>query len=224
MSAAAAAAWVHFAAASGGALCLPTPPDAALTPELTAAVDGVMAAGLAPLVPAQLLGAASAALQAQLARLREALAPVCAATLGGDAAEGDADSFSDDMEAALADALRVCGWVRGQDGFLEAAWRAPQALCQPTPPIPWPLLQDTCDAVESATQLLARLCERVLRSQPALSTADRSALAAAGQRFRREAAAAVVGAQAGSWAGRCMGVGAGITAGTGRRAFAAGDA
>ena len=58
-----------------------------------------------------------------------------------------------------------------------------------------------CAAVESSTHLLAKLCERVLRTQPALGVADRVALLSAGQRFRREAAAAIVGSEASSWAG-----------------------
>lgn len=69
------------------------------------------------------------------------------------------------------------------------------------------LLQEACEGVEAATQLLSLLCERVLRSQPALGTADRAALLSAGPRFRRQAAAALVAAQPGghSWAGalRC---------------------
>lgn len=66
-----------------------------------------------------------------------------------------------------------------------------------------PVLQEACEGLEAATQLLSLLCERVLRSQPALGVADRAALLAAGPRFRREAAAALVAAQPGghSWAG-----------------------
>lgn len=81
--------------------------------------------------------------------------------------------------------------------------------CRPPQPTPTDLrsrprrLQEASDGVEAATQLLARLCERVLRSQPALGAADRAALLAAAPRFRREAAAAFVAAQPGgcSWAG-----------------------
>lgn len=58
-----------------------------------------------------------------------------------------------------------------------------------------------CAAVESATQLLAGLGQRVLRAQPGLGPSDRAALLALEPRVRREAAAAVVGAQAGAWAG-----------------------
>ena len=55
--------------------------------------------------------------------------------------------------------------------------------------------------MEAATQLLAWPCERVLRSQAALGVSDRAALLSAVPRFRRQAAAAIVGMQAGDWAG-----------------------
>lgn len=175
--AAAAAAWLSFADTSGAALAAAggSAATARLPGELAGAVDSIAAHGLAPLVPAQLLSAAMAALQARVARLQAALAPVAAAVeaaAGSEAGEADEDeeqgaTLPEELENSLAEALR-----------------------------------EACEGLEAATQLLSLLCERVLRSQPALGVADRAALLAAGPRFRREAAAALVAAQPGghSWA------------------------
>ncbi len=67
-------------------------------------------------------------------------------------------------------------------------------------------MQDICEAVESCSELLRQLCDRALRAQSAaLNVAGRVALLSAVQRFRREAAAATLGAEPGRWAGgrRC---------------------
>lgn len=109
--AAAAAAWLQFNAAAAAALGQPGG-GGGLTPDLAAAVDGATAQGLAPLVPAQLLAMAAAALHARLARLRDALAPLLAAPAAGTSADGageeeEAAAFTDGMEATLAETLRV---------------------------------------------------------------------------------------------------------------------
>ncbi|KAI7840711.1 hypothetical protein COHA_005527 [Chlorella ohadii] len=168
--AAAAAAWLSFADASGAALAAAggSAAMARLPGDLAGAVDGITVHGLAPLVPAQLLSAAVAALRERVARLQAALGPVSATLEAAAAAEAGVDEEDGEQAAALPAEL--------EDALAEA-------------------LREACEGVEAATQLLSLLCERVLRSQPALGAADRAALLAAGPRFRREAAAALVAAQ-----------------------------
>lgn len=121
----AAAAWLSFADTSGAALAAASgsAATARLPGELAGAVDGVAAHGLAPLVPAQLLSAAMAALQARVAHLQAALAPVAAAVdaaAGCEAGEADEDeeqgtTLPEELENALAEALRVRWWrLRGR--------------------------------------------------------------------------------------------------------------
>ncbi|KAL4426176.1 hypothetical protein ABPG77_007458 [Micractinium sp. CCAP 211/92] len=63
-------------------------------------------------------------------------------------------------------------------------------------------MQELCTVVESAAELLSQLCDRALRAQPAMGPGSRTALLSAGQRFRRQAAAAIAGAQGcPDWAG-----------------------
>lgn len=108
MSAAAAAAWVGFVGAATAAACGPGGGCGLPVPDMAQAVDGVTAQGLAPLVPAQLLVAATAALQARLAQLSGTLAAVF------EAPEPDGGGFGEEHEAALAETLRVCGAQRGR--------------------------------------------------------------------------------------------------------------
>lgn len=118
--AAAAAAWLSFADTSGAALAAAggSAATARLPGELAGAVDSIAAHGLAPLVPAQLLSAAMAALQARVARLQAALAPVAAAVeaaAGSEAGEADEDeeqgaTLPEELENSLAEALRVRWW------------------------------------------------------------------------------------------------------------------
>lgn len=212
MTAAAAAAWIQFADASAAALAAPACMPKALGPDLAAAVDGVAAHGLARLVPSQLLDAAAAALQSRLAHLHDALAALFAAVgdrgsapaadANDDSEEGDDASLTPEVEASLAKALRV-GGVRGALHFaLPCLGRGMTASGHTLGANPGSPPQDICGAVESCGELLLQLCERTLRSQAAtLSVADRVALLSAGQRFRREAAAAMLEAEPGRWAG-----------------------
>ncbi len=93
----------QFSSGGGGAL-------------LAEAVDAVAAHDLASLLPAQLLGAASAALQARLAQLRTTLSAVddglAAATVAEEAGSEDAEVdrqpvLPDEVEALLVEVLRV---------------------------------------------------------------------------------------------------------------------
>lgn len=115
--AAAAAAWLSFADASGSALAAAggSAAMARLPGNLAGAVDGITAHGLAPLVPAQLLSAAVAALRERVARLQAALGPVSATLEAAAAAEAGVDeedgeqaaALPAELEDALAEALRV---------------------------------------------------------------------------------------------------------------------
>ena len=136
--AAAAAAWVQFVQASSSALAAGGGSGAleaaGLRTDLATAVDGVVAQGLAPLVPAQLLGAAASALQAHLAQLRDALAAVSQglAAAGEQNEEIDTDEVEDgqaegslmpQLEASLVEVLRVrrAAAGRARQGQGEAA-------------------------------------------------------------------------------------------------------
>ena len=143
MTAAAAAAWVQLADASAAALqrqpgdCTGGLPVEALSPELMSAVDGATAQGLAPLVPAQLLATASAALHMRLAHLRSALAAVLAATAGSAGAGAVSDeengedqgNFTTETEAAFAEALKVRAAQASCSCFAVAGTVAAHAAC-----------------------------------------------------------------------------------------------
>ena len=124
MTAAAAAAWVQFADASAAALHRPEGgggglPEA-LASDLVAAVDAVATHGLAPLLSEQLLTLAAAALQSRLGHLRAALDALLASVGGSELPAADleeeeeeeeeGEAFTADMEASLAEALRVSSW------------------------------------------------------------------------------------------------------------------
>lgn len=212
----------HFSSCGGGAL-------------LAEAVDAVAAHDLASLLPAQLLGAASAALQARLAQLRTTLSAVddglAAATVAEEAGSEDAEVdrqpvLPDEVEALLVEVLRVSYEVQDLKQLCkkqQARWgpaRRPRGrrsvqghavmLCRCMQGILSACsstclcfdMQELCTAVESAAELLSQLCDRALRAQPAMGPGSRTALLSAGQRFRRQAAAAIAGAQGcPDWAG-----------------------
>ncbi|KAI3433290.1 hypothetical protein D9Q98_003109 [Chlorella vulgaris] len=183
MTAAAAAAWVQFADASTAALHRPEGGGGglleALASDLVAAVDAVATHGLAPLLSEQLLTLAAAALQSRLGHLRAALDALLASVGGSELPAADLEEEEEEEEEEEGEAFTA-----DMEASLAEA------------------LRDICGAVESCGELLRQLCDRVLRLQPAaLGPADRTALLAVGQRFRREAAAAIVAPFGpGSWA------------------------
>ncbi|PSC76910.1 anaphase-promoting complex subunit 2 [Micractinium conductrix] len=150
--ASAAATWLQFAKCSATALAGGGGDGlgaaaTALPADLATAADGVAAAGLGPLVSQQLLAAATAALQARLEHLHATLSQLCNETAGGADSSDDeeeeeeeegaddepAGSFTPEMEAALAEALRdACSAVESSAALLgqlcERVLRAQAAL------------------------------------------------------------------------------------------------
>jgi hypothetical protein len=170
MSAAAAAAWVHFADISSAALHRPkdfgvTPTG--LAPTLVAAVDGVIAQGLARLLPAQLLSAAVGAFQARLACLGDTLAALFdqLAAMGAMAESEDKDDEEDgvaglttDMEASLAGTLEVgAEWLALCNEMRAAGWVCSQVIYRSPPLLSTGYLR-CCGALQRAAAASLPAC------------------------------------------------------------------
>lgn len=230
----AATAWCSFAAtaadalrgAGGGPL-----PEARLSAELAGSLDAVAAQGLAPLVPAQLLAAARAALQARLAHLRGALDRVFAdakamGTWDEDAAEVEEaeeeegswrDEALADMEATLADTLRVRAGARSLRAGCACLATSP-ACISPAPCTPFCSSDQLSAPLHHPTPPTGHVRRRGVGHAAAVPAVRARAARPAGAGLRRPRRAAVGGAplpaggrrrhpgRAGGGLGRCAGL------------------